>query len=157
MRRIMLWVGMSIILMLLAVPAYATSLPLQGVCEVRAKVLQVSEENVHEPISSRNPDGSLSKEYMDYVVVKMTIEIQEMLGAVEKAYEGIDNCGGQYRPGEKIELTVVRRQRDFVDPNLLLHVGDIIVGNIERIGGWPGGSDRPFDSFNMTNIRMDSK
>ncbi|PIP19938.1 MAG: hypothetical protein COT38_02810 [Candidatus Omnitrophica bacterium CG08_land_8_20_14_0_20_41_16] len=63
----------------------------------------------------------------------------------------------EYKAGQKIKLTVVRRQGEFVDPKIPLHVGDVIVGNIEYISGWAGGAERPFERFDMTNIRIDSK
>ena len=149
MKRMIRWIEGGILSMILVMPAYATSLPPQGVCSVRAKVMQVSEENVRTQL--------FENEYENNILVKMTIEIQEVLGEVQKAYAERGTCNGQYKYGDKKELTVVRRQPEFIDPKMPLHVGDVIVGNIERIGGWPGGAKQPFTGYDMTSIRIDNK
>jgi hypothetical protein len=146
MQKMIRLICLAIFSVALAASSYATSLPPQGVYEVRAKVLKVSEETVRTQI--------FNDEYEDNIMVKMTIEIQKILSVVGKADGKGDAGSTQYKPGNRIELTVVRRQGEFVDPKTPFHVGDIIVGNIERIGGWAGGDEKPFEAFNMTNIRI---
>ena len=142
-------IGTGILLMLFVIPVYASSLPPQGICSVKAKVLLVSEKTVRTQLSKN--------EFENNIFVKMTIEIQEVLGVVQDAYEVKETCTGQYKNGDKIELTVVRRQREFIDPQKPLHVGDVIVGNIERVGGWPGGAQQPSVGYHLTSIHIDYK
>ncbi|MBI3602093.1 MAG: hypothetical protein HY209_04300 [Candidatus Omnitrophica bacterium] len=149
MKRIIRRILMGIFLITFVIPAYTSPLPPQGVCSVKAKVLQVSEK------TQRTWLGGT--EYENDITVKMTVEIQQVLGTIQKAYDQRETCNGQYKNGDKIELTIVRRQREFIDPKKPLHVGDVIVGNIERIGGWPGGAKQPFVGYDMTSIRIDNK
>ena len=139
MRRI----ETGIFLMTFVIPAYATPLPPQGICSVKAKVLLVSEETVRTQL----PEN----EFENNILVKMTIEIQEMIGTVQKAYVEKETCQGQYKSGEKKELTVVRRRPEFIDPKTPIHVGDVLVGNIEF------GGDEWGTGYNMTSVHIDNK
>jgi len=117
------------ILLTIAAPLLASKFPPDCICEITARVLEISEKTV--------PKNESQQENL--TSVSMLIEIIRLEGIVKKGVNPLTRCEDRYKPGQTLKLSVVK-EKDYVSKEATIVKGSIIKGWVELTGDeWGSG------------------